>query len=135
MQTFLPYPNFTTSAKCLDDKRLGKQRVEAKQIYLSLTRIGYGWKNHPAVKMWKGHEQALLSYGFIICYEWRKRGFNDTLLDFFGDKITDSIAPNPPWITQEFCLSHRSNLIRKLPSHYGPLWPDVPYNLPYVWPV
>lgn len=34
-----------------------------------------------------------------------------------------------------FHLSHRSNLIRKLPSHYGPLWPNVPDNLPYIWPV
>ncbi len=26
MQTFLPYPDFTKSAQCLDNKRLGKQR-------------------------------------------------------------------------------------------------------------
>lgn len=32
MQTFLPYPEFIKSAQCLDNKRLGKQRVEAKQI-------------------------------------------------------------------------------------------------------
>ena len=32
MQTFLPSPNFTESARILDNKRLGKQRVEAKQI-------------------------------------------------------------------------------------------------------
>lgn len=32
MQTFLPYSSFEESAKCLDNKRLGKQRVEAKQI-------------------------------------------------------------------------------------------------------
>ena len=34
MQTFLPYPDFWVSAKMLDDKRLGKQRVEAMQIRL-----------------------------------------------------------------------------------------------------
>ena len=33
MQTFLPYQNFIKSAKCLDYKRLGKQRVEALQIH------------------------------------------------------------------------------------------------------
>ena len=32
MQTFLPYPDFVKSAQCLDYRRLGKQRVEAKQI-------------------------------------------------------------------------------------------------------
>ncbi len=32
MQTFLPYQDFTETAKCLDYRRLGKQRVEAKRI-------------------------------------------------------------------------------------------------------
>ncbi len=134
MQTFLPYPSFTQSAECLDRQRLGKQRVEAKQIYLALTEPGYGWQNHPAVKMWKGYEQALLNYGFTACYEWRQRGYKDTLIDFFGDKITN-VGSNLPWITEEFCLSHRSNLIRKSPEYYRYMWPDVPDNLPYVWPV
>ena len=32
MQTFLPYADFAQSAKALDPKRLGKQRVETIQI-------------------------------------------------------------------------------------------------------
>ena len=32
MQTFLPYSDFIKTARCLDYKRLGKQRVEAKRI-------------------------------------------------------------------------------------------------------
>ena len=32
MQTFLPHPEFDESAACLDYKRLGKQRLEAKTI-------------------------------------------------------------------------------------------------------
>ena len=32
MQTFLPLPSMGDSVRCLDDKRLGKQRVEAFQI-------------------------------------------------------------------------------------------------------
>lgn len=39
MQTFLPYPDFKKSASCLDNKRLGKQRVEAWQIYSTLQKI------------------------------------------------------------------------------------------------
>lgn len=41
MQTFLPYANFEASAKVLDYKRLGKQRVEAKQILEINTRFIY----------------------------------------------------------------------------------------------
>lgn len=37
MQTFLPYKSFVKSAACLDMRRLGKQRVEAKQILMALT--------------------------------------------------------------------------------------------------
>ena len=50
MQTFLPYSSFTQSAQALDYRRLGKQRVEAKQLILALTQPKYGWKNHPAAK-------------------------------------------------------------------------------------
>ena len=37
MQTFLPYPSFYFSAKSLDNKRLGKQRVEVLQILKTLS--------------------------------------------------------------------------------------------------
>lgn len=36
MQTFLPYFSFIESAKVLDNKRLGKQRVEALKNYIFL---------------------------------------------------------------------------------------------------
>lgn len=39
MQTFLSYPDFNESARVLDDKRLGKQRVECLQI-LNVLAIG-----------------------------------------------------------------------------------------------
>jgi hypothetical protein len=31
VNTFLPFPSFEASVRCLDNKRLGKQRVEAYQ--------------------------------------------------------------------------------------------------------
>ena len=48
MQTFLPYKSFENSVKSLDYRRLGKQRVEAKQILnvlLNRTETK-GWRNH-----------------------------------------------------------------------------------------
>ncbi|MDT5035120.1 MAG: hypothetical protein QOE03_305, partial [Micromonosporaceae bacterium] len=58
VQTFLPYPEFATSARVLDQRRLGKQRVEAIQVLRGLIVPGYGWRHHPAVKMWAGYEEA-----------------------------------------------------------------------------
>lgn len=136
MQTFLPYPDFAQSAAALDYRRLGKQRVEAKQIYLALTEPDYGWKNHPAVKMWIGHETALLAYGATICSEWRARGYKDSLLPWFNERFCGQFLQFPHWLLDEkFCLSHRSNLVRKDPDFYRPLFPNVPDNLPYIWPV
>ena len=64
MQTFLPYADFVKTAKCLDYRRLGKQRVEAFQILniLEGKTTKAGWKHHPAVLMWKGYENALKKY-------------------------------------------------------------------------
>ena len=139
MQTFLPYADFAASARSLDRQRLGKQRVEAKQILLALDKISGGWVNHPAVKMWRGHRAALAYYGFIMCNEWIGRGYNDSLRPFFTDAYKAAAAVNnfdPEWLGDEsFHRSHQSNLVRKLPEHYGPLFPSVPDDLPYVWPV
>ena len=81
MQTFLPYPDYAASAKVLDRQRLGKQRVENLQIIKALLDPTYGWQNHPAVKMWRGHIISLLDYQAAICSEWVGRGYKDTCLD------------------------------------------------------
>ena len=83
MQTFLPYPSFRKSASVLDYRRLGKQRVEAKQIYDILTadwrNPKKGWANHPAVLMWKGYEEELKLYRVIMIEEWIRRGYKNTM--------------------------------------------------------
>lgn len=138
MQTFLPYADFAQSAKCLDMKRLGKQRVEVLQLLNSLTgKTKGGWVNHPAREMWRGYEQALVEYGLVICNEWTSRGYKDTCYDkihaFFNESVPLTL---PPWVGREdIHLSHKSRLIQKYPEHYRPLWPDIPDNLEYVWPV
>lgn len=136
MQTFLPYPSFTESAACLDMQRLGKQRVEAWQIYRALTDHRYGWQNHPAVNMWRGYESALLQYGIVICLEWQSRSYNDTMLDRFVAAFGEYDSTLfPPWLGDvRFHLSHQSALVRKKPAHYRVFFPDVPTDLPYVWP-
>ena len=140
MQTFLPYPSFSESATVLDRARLGKQRVENLQIMKALTLPGYGWRNHPAVKMWRGHECELMDYQNAICDEWVARGYADTCRDktfavHRDTDDTDHAEARPDWLGDPtFHLSHRSNLIRKDATRYGLFWPDVPADLPYVWP-
>lgn len=137
MQTFLPYPDFAESAQVLDRQRLGKQRVEALQILRTLAGLSAGWANHPAVRMWRGYAACLSLYGIAVCKEWRARGYKDNCLVQFLNIHPDGPpgCVQPPWLGDPaFHLSHKSNLVRKLPGHYGELWPGVPDDLPYVWP-
>lgn len=143
MQTFLPYCDIKKTAECLDTKRLGKQRVEAVQIIRKLLKISNtkGWENHPAVKMWKGYESFLVKvYLRTIMDEWIQRGYKNIKCEehwkeFIQHENIKNVVPiTPPWINEEFCISHRSNLLRKFPEHYSKYF-DVPDNLEYIWPI
>ena len=130
MQTFLPYESFHLSAKCLDYRRLGKQRVEAKQILDTLEGKSSGWRHHPAVKMWAGCEEALRQYLRVMIEEWVSRGYRNTMA--IPERCTEYTKPK--WLgNEEFHASHRSNLKRKDGIYYGSF--HEPDNLPYVWPV
>lgn len=141
MQTFLPGDTrgmeFVHAAAMLDDSRLGKQRAETMQIWLALT-TGKGWIHHPATKMWKGHEKALLGYGIEIAAEWRKRGKKDTTLEWFEERYLRGSAAleMPPWLGDPLlAATHRSSLLRKDPAYYGRFGWNEPEDLEYVWPV
>ncbi|MGW4563172.1 MSMEG_6728 family protein [Streptomyces sp. NPDC004561] len=149
MQTFLPHPDFRRSALVLDRRRLGKQRVEALQVLRGLTVPGYGWRRHPAVRMWAGYEEALVRYGLDVCRVWRELGHQDTcaasLVAGFtawrpgahvrGQPDLAAAGELPPWLGDEaFHRSHQSALVRKDPDAYADAFPGVPADLPYVWP-
>lgn len=139
MQTFLPYADFDASAAVLDDRRLGKQRVEAYQILRALLGESRGWVHHPAVKMWAGHEAALVDYTVACCREWRRRGFADTVegkTRLLALRHHLSSAGAPSWLGDPALhRSHRSNLLRKDRGFYEPCFePGLPPDLPYVWP-
>ncbi|MET9800888.1 MSMEG_6728 family protein [Streptomyces sp. NPDC006368] len=149
MQTFLPFPSFKESAAALDARRLGKQRVEALQVLRGLTVPGYGWRRHPAVRMWAGYEEALVRYGLDVCEVWTAEGRSDTCAvtlvdDYRAHRPGAAVRPQdrlaaagelPPWLgAPEFHRSHQSALVRKDPVFYRDRFPGVPDDLPYVWP-
>ncbi|MET9320552.1 MSMEG_6728 family protein [Streptomyces sp. NPDC003038] len=149
MQTFLPVAVFRESARLLDARRLGKQRVEALQVLRGLIVPGYGWRRHPAVRMWAGYEEALVRYGLETCRVWTAAGRADTCaatlvadlrawLPEATVRTQEELAGDgdlPPWLgTPDFHRSHQSALIRKDPAFYRDHFPGVPDDLPYVWP-
>jgi len=144
MQTFLPYPDFRQTALVLDRPRLGKQRVEALQILRALQVPGYGWRHHPAAAMWRGYEAALIAYGVAICDEWIRQGHPDTVRAQLvaacagrrmGQLALRNRGLEPPWLGDpEFHRAHQSALVRKNAAHYRKYFPQIPDDLPYLWP-
>lgn len=131
MQTFLPYPDFVKSAKSLDYRRLGKQRLECEWI------LRGSRSNHPAAKMWLGHQYQLAEYGKIICLEWINRGYKDTRLAIIRDLQNNFTNTGlPPWFGDPaFHESHQSNLIRKNATYYKLQFPNAREGLDYIWPI
>lgn len=163
MQTFVPLTSsFEDIARTLDRARLNKQALEGWQILMTLLeldpqgnhRIPKGWVNHPAVKMWRGHEMALYLYIKAMVDEWIRRGYKSTI----GDKakntiqialskgiLSSSFSTNPAWISdmatfKKIASSHRTALLVKDYEWYSQFgWAEDPGTKPetydYVWPV
>jgi len=161
MQTFVPITDsYEDIARTLDRARLNKQALEGWQILMTLLeldpqgnhRTPKGWVNHPAVKMWRGHEMALYQYIQAMVDEWLRRGYKSTI----GDKAKATImrgielgrtssTVGPDWIAdldlfKEIASSHRMALLCKDYEWYSQFeWPEDtgkrPETYEYIWPV
>lgn len=130
MQTFLPSPSPMTSARILDNKRLNKQILECYQILnvLSGKSPTGGWRNHPAVLMWKGYERGLWQYVQAMIREARERGIrtenNEANLNRLKEQCWDDWGQTPPsfWADTNKLMrvitTHRASLFDKDPIHY-----------------
>jgi hypothetical protein len=132
MQTFLPSKTFNTSAEMLDNKRLNKQVLEGYQILnvLSNDDPHAGWRNHPAVKMWRGAEHFLYSYVLAMVAEANKRGIktdkNMENLTGLRNRMKNLWGTSTPeWYHDELVMrkintTHRANLFIKDSDYYAP---------------
>lgn len=147
MQTFLPYPDFRQSLEALDTRRLGKQRVEARQLIDALEGaiLPNGrtsrWINHPACKMWRGYTNALRSYYNTALEVFQKRGGNNVILQVL--QVPTGVTL-PPWLGWDFFhRTHRAQLLRKAnenPTRYLSWyskfgWLEKPGEFDYIWPI
>lgn len=137
MQTFLPYSDIKESLKVLDDKRLGKQRVETYQIISAITRrpkldgTPYkGWLNHPCSVMWRNYVPLLKMYLNASIDEWISRGFNNNMIK---EKIDQNVIYPDWWGNKKFHDSHKSNLLKKDFDFYSKYEWNVDPKNPYIW--
>lgn len=136
--------------RCLDDKRLGNQVYNEGMVILRQllnAPDGYtdpvsgvfkaGWSRHPAVKMWRNHEQALALYLWKGVIELTNRGkyYDDRPWYSELEQHIIEYPVMPPWLGRtDVHSSHRANLLRKDPNWYGRFeWTEAPME-GYVWP-
>ncbi|GAB2622868.1 MSMEG_6728 family protein [Pseudactinotalea suaedae] len=99
---------------------------------------GYGWRHHPAVKMWAARLGALGRYGITCCEVWLARGYADTCAaTIAADVASAGVATIRSGVeliaagalpgrlgVDEFRRRHRSRLLAKDPAHYGSLFTE-----------
>lgn len=143
MIIFMPFDDFTWSARCLDNPDLSVLRLDILRAMQSLSYGDTEWDNHPGVLMWKGHERALLAYQQAVCYEWTtERGQEDIYWDLTRsiflyvtpDPMSMPLIP-PCWMGNfDLHISHQSNLLRINEAHYRKHFPGIRTDHPYIWP-
>jgi len=153
MQVFMPFGLNKNSMTCLDNKRLGKQRVECLQILNALQGKSKGWRHHPATLMFYGAEEALRIMGDWAIAEWIRRGYVNNMEPFSHQPVgIMASVPSEYWpewysnkdLTDRLIYSHKLNLLKKDYSYYYKqfcIYHDQVYskrdieNAQYVWPV
>lgn len=150
MQTFYPFEKLSDTVQCLDKKRCWKQVVECHQILNVLEGHSTGWRNHPAVKMWRGHTDFLKRYyNSFFFHSVATHGIKAKKLGLITG--FDSYAKPPSWVgNKAFHESHQSNLARKALEDiqkrgsmelynnllkYGVDANTFDTGKPYVWPL
>lgn len=125
VNTFVTSNSVSECASNLDNKRLGKQRVEAKQIIDCIeSKLTKGFGNHPATLMWKDHIIGLKYYCNAMIKEWKSRKnskgepFKNTM-EIYELDIKDEKEIMPWWFyCKQLQLTHKCSLLRKNPVYY-----------------
>lgn len=136
MQTFILSKDPIVTMRQLDRQRLGKQRIETRQIYNCIIgKSSLGWRNHSVVKGWKAAGEEGLNY--LNWYynenitEWLNRGYNNTM-----PLVLDPDRPLNSFVLPQFLWSHHIDyvtreyqrlLVSKNYNYYQEIFPDIGY--------
>lgn len=122
MQVFAPCETFEECASSLDGRRLCCQAKECTQLLDTMldlpTKSGLprkGWKNHPALLMWKDYKGALINYLSAVVSEMHARGYKtDTYIKRVAEYDEICFDETMPWWWGSAVhQSHRYRLLQK----------------------
>lgn len=118
MQVFIPVANVSQSLRLLDKRRLGKQRVEAKQLIdtilnrpMSNGKPRKGWYNHPAAVMCREYLPFLIYYYNQSLTIFAERGGNNNKLKY--EPQVGELRLPWWWDNDDVHASHRGRLLFK----------------------
>ncbi|MCF3653812.1 MAG: pyrimidine dimer DNA glycosylase [Aigarchaeota archaeon] len=130
MRVFRPYVDWRMSSRVLDDRRLRKQRMEAKQVIMAILRkmglirdVRRGWFNHPIVLMYYNYGRPYLrdfiDYFNACVEEWKRRGMRGSISLSDIEHLTLGVvsAEDHP-LTHVHEVEYQQVLILKDPGHY-----------------
>ncbi|MCS7094410.1 MAG: pyrimidine dimer DNA glycosylase [Thaumarchaeota archaeon] len=135
MQIFRPYVDWRRSADVLDDRRLGKQRVECMQVLnVILRKLGWindgrkGWLNHPIGLLYynsgKPYVRDIVGFFNACVQEWVNRGFRNSIdLSDISHLLARVEGTEGTPITRIHELEYRRVLLVKDPAHYVRAFP------------
>lgn len=127
MQVFMPYKSIIESVRCLDYRRLGKQRIEIKYMLEMLYGM-WAYRKHPVVEMWEDYYVFLEIIYSASVREWISRGHTNTLpieLEF----VTGPVVL-PPWL-EDYTYQYKGLLLYKDYDYYSKKF-DNPEDIPRI---
>lgn len=144
MQVFVPTTDLYFNANCLDWRRRNKQIIECRQIGLAITNPNYGWQNHPAVSMWRGHLPFLMlaahffNRAYFATSSRNHKAWENMQADHPHILVSDLLLDQSPlpswWGDDRIHDSHASRLIQKDPDFYKDKFPWITdHEMEYVW--
>jgi len=144
MLVILPYANVTDSLRILCNDDLIDQIRQCEIILQILAEPNTDESKLLVHKMWRGYESAVLWHTIQACQEfdlrapqWQRRTLAVTRRSWLrAQKAGWRLPPlMPRWFGYRLVhMSHQSHLIRHRPDTYARHWPDVPLDMPLLWP-
>lgn len=108
--------------------------MEGRQILSALAGETKGWRNHPATRMFAGHETTLFRYLFSIADAMAMRGYKyennwQVITHTFQTKFGWTRVVEPDWMLDDrfnkVITTHRANLYLKAPHLYPQYEPET----------
>jgi hypothetical protein len=136
MRILVPTPNLAVNATLFHADLLDDQRKNVLTAFRAMKDSKHRHHSHPTVLQWKDYPGWLGLLGMYIATERLERGYDKDKTFSIIEEATQGCNTVQPdwWEDPTFHMSHQALLVRKWPELYREVFPDVAFDLPFVYP-